>query len=104
MQEERTVNERYLTSFGAMRTTMSYISEKEACKLQGLNQFMYNHGVGRAVTKIHLHPPIFFLTDTLPNTLFCLNPYSYDITEKAIVNYGADGQQSFITDLEAQLV
>ena len=29
IQAERPVNERYLTSFGAMRTTMSYITEQE---------------------------------------------------------------------------
>ena len=75
--------------------------------LQGVNQFMYNHGVGRAVTKIHLHPPIFLLTDTMPNTLFCLNPYSYEITEKQVFRFlgaFADGQQDTFTDLEAQLV
>lgn len=44
----------YLESFGAMTVTMSFLEDVDQTKLQLVNKFMYDVGVSRVQTRIHL--------------------------------------------------
>ena len=62
-EESKGHGQRFLTSFGAMQVTMSYMPCLDQTILQHVNKFMYKVGVSRVQTTINLTPPVYFLTN-----------------------------------------
>lgn len=80
----RTTAIRMIQNFGATRVIFRFLVPKEVTKLQGVNRFLYEIGVGRSQTAIVLYPPVFFYNPANLEKLFVLNSRSQKVFEQPV--------------------